>query len=157
MSPKIQMGFAQSPADVAAVQDLFREFVFRIEREDSITVAYQDFAGEMETFPQRYEFLLLARVNGAAAAAVALNNLGGGDCEMKRLYCRDAFRGLGLARALCQNLMEEARARGFSQMRLDTHASMAPAIALYESLGFTPSQPHNEPGNACTLFFAREL
>jgi ribosomal protein S18 acetylase RimI-like enzyme len=42
-------------------------------------------------------------------------------------------------------------------MRLDTHASMAPAIRLYESFGFLASEPHNEPGNPCTMFFARKL
>lgn len=148
---------AVAPADVAAVADLFREYVFRIGREYGLDVGYQDFAGEMASFPDRYELLLLARVEGAPAAAVALKRLGEGECEMKRLYCRDAFRGLGLAKALVARLLDEAGARGYRLMRLDTHASMSAAIALYKSFGFAPSEPHNEPGNPCTMFFARDL
>lgn len=148
---------ATEAADVAAVADLLREYVFRIARENGLDVGYQDFAGEMATFPARYELLLLARVDGAAAAAVALKRLSDSECEMKRLYCRDAFRGLKLGEQLVARLIEEARARRYRLMRLDTHPSMGPAIRLYESFGFLPSEPHNEPGNACTMFFARTL
>jgi ribosomal protein S18 acetylase RimI-like enzyme len=154
---KIDIAPATRAADVAAVADLFREYVFRIGRENGLDVGYQDFAGEMATFPDRYELLLLARVDEAPAAAVALKRLSATDCEMKRLYCRDAFRGLRLGEALVTQLLNAARARGYRLMRLDTHASMAPAIALYKRFGFTPSEPHNEPGNPCTMFFARVL
>ena len=154
---RITLGAATDAADIAAVADLFREFVFRIGREDGIDVGYQDFAGEMATFPARYDLLLLARVDGAPAAALALKRLNATECEMKRLYCRDAFRGLRLGQQLVARLIEEARRRGYRTMRLDTHASMAPAIRLYESFGFLPSAPHNEPGNSCTLFFAKRL
>jgi GNAT superfamily N-acetyltransferase len=148
---------AKTAEDIAAVADLFREFVYRIGREDGIDVGYQDFAGEMASFPARYEALLLARVDGAPAAALGLKRLSATECELKRLYCRDAFRGLGLGAALVARLIEDARARGYRIMRLDTHASMGHAIRLYESFGFLPSTPHNEPGNACTLFFAKDL
>jgi putative acetyltransferase len=154
---RIVIAQAQDVADVRAVKDLFREFVFRIGREDGIDVGYQDFAGEMATFPDRYDMLFLARVDGAPAAALGLKRLDEDECELKRLYCRDAFRGLKLGEQLVAKLVEEARARGFRTMRLDTHASMGHAIRLYESFGFLPSEPHNEPGNSCTMFFAKAL
>ncbi len=154
---RIAIAPATTPTDVAAVGDLFREFVFRIGREEGIDVGYQDFAGEMETFPSRYETLLLARVDGAPAAALALKRLSADECEMKRLYCRDAFRGLQLGQLLVARLIEDARGRGFRLMRLDTHASMTHAIRVYESFGFLPSEPHNAPGNPCTMFFAKAL
>jgi putative acetyltransferase len=154
---RIVIAQARDAADVQAVKDLFREFVFRIGREDGIDVGYQDFAGEMATFPDRYEMLILARVDGASAAALGLKRLNDAECELKRLYCRDAFRGLKLGEQLVARLIEDARARGFRTMRLDTHASMGHAIRLYESFGFLPSEPHNEPGNACTMFFAKAL
>jgi ribosomal protein S18 acetylase RimI-like enzyme len=155
--PVIAIKPALEPADIAAVQDLFREFVFRIGREDGIDVGYQDFAGEMTTFPDRFAALFLARVDGVPAAAVGLKALGPREGELKRLYCRDAFRGLGLGQALVEAVIADARRRGFTLMRLDTHASMGHAIRLYESFGFLPSAAHNEPGNACTLFFAKSL
>lgn len=154
---RIVIADAASTADIAAVADLFREYVFRIGRDHGVDVSYQDFEGEMATFPDRYERLLLARVEGAPAAAIALRRLSASDCEMKRLFVRDSFRGLGLAKTLVKTLIAGARAAGYGTMRLDTHASMTPAIRLYESFGFAPSPPHNEPGNADTLFFARGL
>jgi ribosomal protein S18 acetylase RimI-like enzyme len=157
MPPVISLARADTARDIAAVQDLFREYVFRIGRELNISVGYQDWEGEMAAFPDRYLFLLLAKVDDAPAAAVALKRLNETECEMKRLYCRDAFRCLGLARRLSERLIIEARALGFGAMRLDTHVSMTPAITLYESLGFTPSAPHNAPGNDGTLFFAKDL
>jgi ribosomal protein S18 acetylase RimI-like enzyme len=157
MSPSIWIGRAENARDVAAVQDLFREFIFWVGRAHGVSVGYQDWAGEMTTFPDRYLVLLLAKVDDAPAAALALKHLSETDCELKRMYCRDAFRGLGLARRLCEMLMEEARARGYRTMRLDTHGELKAAIALYETLGFKPSAPHNEPGNENTLFFARPL
>lgn len=155
--PAITVASAETARDIAAVQDLFREYVFRLGRELNITVGYQDWDGEMATFPDRYLRLLLAKVDEAPAAAVALKRLNDAECEMKRLYCRDAFRGLGLARLLSERLIQEARALGFGAMRLDTHTTMTPAITLYESLGFAPSAPHNTPGNDGTLFFAKAL
>lgn len=153
----IRIAPVAAATDVAAAQDLMREYVFRLGRDHGISVAYQDFDGEMATFPDRYDVVLLARVDGAAAAVCGLKRLDAARCELKRLYCRDAFRGLGLGERLTRETMDFARARGFTRIVLDTHASFHAAIALYERLGFTPGAPHNEPGNACTLFFGRDL
>jgi putative acetyltransferase len=146
-----------SPIDVAAVADLFREYAWVLNREHGLDICFQDFAGEMATFPDRYEFLLLARVEGAPAAAVALKPLAPGECEMKRLYARAAFRGLRLGEQLVERLIGEARARRYTLMRLDTHASLGHAIRLYESFGFLPSEPHNVPESPSIMYFARPL
>lgn len=157
MTPTVTIAPVATASDIAAAQDLMREYVFRLERDHGISVAYQDFDGEMATFPDRYAFVLLARVAGAAAAVCGLKRLDDARCELKRLYCRDAFRGFGLGERLTVETMDRARALGFRRMVLDTHASFTAAIAIYERLGFTPSAPHNEPGNACTLFLGRDL
>ena len=157
MTPSITVAPIGSAADHAAAQDLMREYVFRLERDHAITVAYQDFDGEMATFPDRYALVLLARVNGAAAAVCGLKRLNAERCELKRLYCRDAFRGFGLGERLTLDCMDHARAEGFTRIVLDTHPALAAAVALYRRLGFTPGAPHNERGGACTLVFGRDL
>ncbi len=90
----------------------------------------------MATFPDAYEVLFLACVGGEAAAAVGLKDLGERICEMKRLYARSNFHGLGLGGLLCDRLIDEARSRGFSAMRLDTLQRLEAAIALYRKRGF---------------------
>jgi len=59
------------------------------------------------------------------------------DCWLEDLYVEDAARGHGLGRALVAAALERARARGAQRIELDTNEDNAPAIALYESLGFS--------------------
>lgn len=80
--------------------------------------------------------LLVARANGESAGCVALRPLDDESAEIKRLYVREAFRGVGVARALVSELIALARGAGYTRLRLDTHSTMTPAQNLYRSFGF---------------------
>jgi len=109
-------------------------------------LAFQDYQGEREGFPDVYHLLLAAKVDGQIAAAVAMKKLDGEICEMKRLYCRPGYRGLSLGRRLAEALIGEARQLDFRQMYLDTFDDMAAALALYRKLGFVEIPPYyNNP------------
>ena len=121
---------------VAQARELFCEYA----AESQLDLCFQNFEAELAGLPGAYApppgRLLLSLHEKQLAGCVALRPLEDGVSEMKRLYVRPAFRGLGIGRALARRVIEEAVAIGYARMRLDTLARMRTAVALYESLGF---------------------
>ena len=134
----IRISEARWPDDRATVEALFREYVASLAED----ISFQNVDEELGTLPGRYArpggVVLIARDGEKAAGAVAYRRVEPGVCEMKRLYVRPAFRG----RELANELIEDARARGYRTMLLDTLASMVTARALYRDLGFVPVAPY---------------
>lgn len=101
-------------------------------------VAYEK---EISDLPAHYGpprgCVLLATDGGEAAGVVCLRPLDAKACEMKRLFVPVAHRRKGIARALCTALLDIARAKGYTIMRLDTGHFMTESQALYRKLGFT--------------------
>ena len=60
----------------------------------------------------------------------------GNDCLVEDVFVTEAARGSGLGRAMLEFARERAIERGCRRMELDTNEANAPAIALYEDLGF---------------------
>ncbi|MEI4194505.1 GNAT family N-acetyltransferase [Roseovarius sp. E0-M6] len=58
--------------------------------------------------------------------------------EVKSMFTASQARGRGVAAALLRRIEDRARERGLSLLRLETGASLAAAIRLYERHGFAP-------------------
>ena len=91
----------------------------------------------------------LKRADGTlahVAGCCALRPLDSADyanaAEMKRLYVRPGFRGLGLGRQLAEAILDAARSAGYGCVLLDTLDDMESARALYEDLGFAEVPPY---------------
>ncbi len=64
--------------------------------------------------------------------------------ELKRMYVRQQFRGLGFGKLMLDHLAEYARSRGVGLLRLETGIHQHAAIGLYEGFGFQRIPPFGE-------------
>jgi GNAT superfamily N-acetyltransferase len=78
--------------------------------------------------------------------------------ELKRMYVRPQFRGLGYGRLLLDHLADHARAKGVGLLRLETGIHQAAAIRLYERTGFQRIPPFGEyKEDPLSLFFEKSI
>ena len=138
-----------NPADIPALQELFREYARSVGNE----ICFQTFEKEVAALPGAYAppqgQILVATDTQTLAACLALRPLTPQICEMKRLYVRPAFRNTGLGRDLTENTLILAATLGYTALRLDTLPQMTAAIALCRKLGFLEIPPYaDNPASA---------
>lgn len=130
------------PAHLKVAAQLIREYSTSL----PISLDFEGIGDEVDHLPGEYGppagCLLLAYVDDQAAGCVALRKWDSGICEMKRLFVRVPYRGLGIGRKLCKALMSEALRLGYRCMRLDTLPFMHEARDLYVKLGFREIPPY---------------
>lgn len=149
---------AESIAEVAQARRLFEEYAAWLR----IDLCFQNFEKELRELPGAYAGprgrLILALYDEEVAGCVALRDLGEDVCEMKRLFVRPRFQGLGVGRVLTNHIIAEARRMGYSRMRLDTLPSkMERAVAVYRSLGFEEIEPYYGNPTPGTLYMELKL
>ncbi len=64
--------------------------------------------------------------------------------EVKRMYVRPTYRGLGLGKAMLNRLAEYAREQQVRVLRLETGIYQTEAIGLYQVYGFQRRSPFGE-------------
>jgi putative acetyltransferase len=149
---------AESAAQIAQVRELFLEYAKSL----GFSLCFQGFDEELANLPGDYAppegRLFLAEYGEQLAGCAALHRSGPQIGEMKRLYLRPAFRGKGLGRVLSEKIIAEARAIGYSKLRLDTvEPVMKNAVAMYRRMGFREVAPYRENPMAGTLYMELDL
>lgn len=84
------------------------------------------------------------RHEGAPAGCGGVQLFGTDYGEVKRMYVRPQFRGLGLAKLMLNRLAEHALQHDVPLLRLETGIYQTEAIGLYERWGFQRIPPFGE-------------
>lgn len=152
---------------IPTARELFWEYALSIADVAACSLEHQRFDDELATLPGRYDparggRLFIAFAGGHSAGCIALRalpELGPTVCEMKRMYVRPQFRGHHIGRLLAERLLDEARAAGYTLMKLDTDTApkFAAAIGLYRALGFVECERYNADPDPKTLWFEKRL
>lgn len=95
--------------------------------------------------------------DGIARGCIALRKLSDGKGEVKRLYIRPEYRGNGIATALVERIIEDARNIGYKELYLDTLPELESAVRLYKSFGFEETGQYNDSPVDKTIFMKLSL
>jgi ribosomal protein S18 acetylase RimI-like enzyme len=127
---------------IEEIKQLFLEYAQSLK----VDLSFQDFNTEIGALPGKYSppegALILALIGHKPAGCIALRKISDDVCEMKRLYVRDNYKGLGIGKKLINLILEEATRIGYRFIRLDTLPSMKKAQDLYQALGFYDIEPY---------------
>lgn len=88
--------------------------------------------------------MLIASYQGQVAGCIALGRLSETICELRTLFVRPQFRGLGIAKILIESTLQQARDFDYHCARLDTLGFMQGALNLYEGMGFVHIEAYYE-------------
>ena len=149
---------AEKEFQIAEAKTLFREYEAWL----AMDLCFQGFEEELSSLPGKYATpdgrLYLAYSDDGLAGCIAMRRLDEDVCEMKRLFVRDGFRGLGVGKELVSKLIEEARTIGYRKMRLDTYPpKMGKAVSIYKARGFRPIPAYYDNPHEGVLFMELDL
>ena len=159
VEPPFQIVVVRSGRELGAARDLFAAYAASL----PVDLDYQDFGSEVSELPGKYappkgELLVAWDAADRPVACIGLRPLDDGrTCEMKRLYVLPEARSFGLGKALTDAVIEAAKARGYSSLRLDTLPTMIRAADLYERMGFRRIDPYYGPTPPGTIFMELDL
>lgn len=154
---RIDITLAETAEDVAAVKAIFLEYMAFIEDYLGESLNFQGTDKEFANFPQTYDALLLASIDGQAMAACGIKPFKPGICELKRLYARPGGWGHKLGYRLTKASLKQAKTLGYQEMYLDTDRGLTHANTVYEALGFTDINMYYDTPIGCSRFMAKKL
>ena len=103
-------------------------------------------------------FVFSLTENGQVAGVCALFKESNERFQLARMAVSPAMRGKGLGRALIEHAISQAKLKGATSLYLLTNTVLAPAISLYESVGFTVTSRCQHPVySRCNIVMERPL
>jgi GNAT superfamily N-acetyltransferase len=100
----------------------------------------------------------VTRCDGAPAGCGGIKLYGSDYGEIKRMFVRPQYRGLGLGKLMLDHLVEYGRQHGMKVIRLETGIHQLEAMGLYEQAGFRRRPPFGEyREDPLSVFFEKQL
>jgi GNAT superfamily N-acetyltransferase len=129
-----------TPADTAALVDLLAAQL----RDHGLAAAGEQVRRGVETAFAMGATLLVAVEEGGPVGVLLANRIasvehGGAVLYIEELFVEPSSRRRGIARALIERLISDARSAGVRALELEIDAGHEPARALYRRLGFAPN------------------
>ena len=155
----IALRAASGAADMATVRTLFREYADWL----GVDLCFQGFEQELQELPGFYRppqgALLIAETDNEVAGVVGVRPIEEDLAEMKRLWVRAGFRGLGIGRRLAEASVSIARDGGYRAMVLDTLSDprLDAAREIYETMGFRQVPPYYHNPLEGVLYYRLDL
>lgn len=112
----------------------------------------------VEKLIQQQVAFFVMRHDGVPAGCGGVQIFGADYGEVKRMYVRPPFRGLGLAKLMLQQLADHTVAQGVTLLRLETGIYQTEAIGLYERWGFRQIPPFGAyKADPLSLFYEKRI
>jgi putative acetyltransferase len=113
-------------------------------------------------YPAPGAVYFVVELDGEVVGGGGVGPLAGGEhgvCELRKMYFLPQARGLGAGKALLARCIDEARARGYRRIYLETLTGMDAAQRLYERFGFARlDAPMGATGHfGCDRWYALDL
>lgn len=107
--------------------------------------------GIIEGFHEENKEMLVFYVayddNETAVACGALKNFDETTAEIKRMYVKKEFRGLGISKTLLTKLEQHAKELYYQRLVLETGLKQPEAMSLYRAFGYSPLKCYGRHAN----------
>jgi putative acetyltransferase len=159
--PTIRVEEVEGEVGLDFARHLFRSYAAEWSATIAETLCFQGLEAELADLPGRYAppsgCLLLEMEGDNPAGCVAMRDLSGGACEMKRLYVAPEFRGRRAGSLLVEEVIRQAERAGHRRMVLDSLPEMVGALALYQAHGFVETDRYWDHPLGQAIFLERQI
>ena len=153
INPDIKIRTANGENDFSEGREIILEYAASL----GFDLSFQNFDDEINNLREMYSephgCLLLASYNDKIVGVAGIRKFENNDCELKRMYVKPEYRKSGIGKLLLEYSIEIAKKLNYTNIKLDTIASMKTAIKLYLEYGFKEIPPYRYNPNESARYF----